>query len=179
MTFGGDVSGGVVNYAVGYFNGVTEKVEDLIPLIDKWGGPETFPHMAAGWAVAFDTPPAATEGRFARGAEGYDEASFLRLAQGKGAGFELRPGGLFRPDVRGFHHGVGDLHDLAVSGHDLTGRSVDHGRDSEPERSHAPAGEGLDEPRARRAIDLSLEKYCSVMHSLAPDIAVTYALSLA
>ena len=39
-----------------YFNGVTEKVEDLIPLIDKWGGPETFPHMAAGWAVAFDTP---------------------------------------------------------------------------------------------------------------------------
>ena len=41
---------------VTYFNGVTEKVEDLIPLIDKWGGPETFPHMAAGWAVAFDTP---------------------------------------------------------------------------------------------------------------------------
>ena len=39
-----------------YFNGVAEKVEDLIPLIDKWGGPETFPHMAAAWAVAFDTP---------------------------------------------------------------------------------------------------------------------------
>jgi len=39
-----------------YFNGVEEKVGDLIPLIDKWGGPETFPHMAAGWAVAFDTP---------------------------------------------------------------------------------------------------------------------------
>ena len=39
-----------------YFNGVAEKVEDLIPLIDKWGSPETFPHMAAGWAVAFDTP---------------------------------------------------------------------------------------------------------------------------
>lgn len=39
-----------------YFNGVTEKVEDLIPLIDQWGGPETFPHMAAGWAVAFDSP---------------------------------------------------------------------------------------------------------------------------
>lgn len=39
-----------------YFNGVTEKVEDLVPLIDKWGGPETFPHMAAGWAVAFDSP---------------------------------------------------------------------------------------------------------------------------
>ncbi len=39
-----------------YFNGVTEKVEDLIPLMDEWGGPATFPHMAAGWAVAFDAP---------------------------------------------------------------------------------------------------------------------------
>jgi len=39
-----------------YFNGVTEKVEDLIPLIDEWGGPMTFPHMANGWAVAFDAP---------------------------------------------------------------------------------------------------------------------------
>lgn len=39
-----------------YFNNVTEKVEDLLPLIDEWGGPQTFPHMAAGWAVAFDSP---------------------------------------------------------------------------------------------------------------------------
>ncbi len=39
-----------------YFNQVTEKVEDLIPRIDEWGGPNTFPHMAAGWAVAFNTP---------------------------------------------------------------------------------------------------------------------------
>ncbi|WP_182869949.1 arylsulfatase [Rhodopirellula sp. JC639] len=39
-----------------YFNGVTEKVKDLLPLIDKWGSKETFPHMAAGWAVAFDAP---------------------------------------------------------------------------------------------------------------------------
>ncbi len=39
-----------------YFNGVEEKVEDLIPLMDEWGGPSTFPHMAAGWAVAFDAP---------------------------------------------------------------------------------------------------------------------------
>ena len=34
------------------------------------------------------------EGRLARGAEGYDETSFVRLAQGKGEGFELRPPGL-------------------------------------------------------------------------------------
>ncbi len=39
-----------------YFKQVPEKVEDLVPLIDEWGGPSTFPHMAAGWAVAFDAP---------------------------------------------------------------------------------------------------------------------------
>jgi putative redox protein len=41
------------------------------------------------------------------------------------------------------------------------------------------AGEGLDESKARRAIDLSLEKYCSVVASLAPDIAISYGLTLA
>jgi len=39
-------------------------------------------------------------------------------------------------------------------------------------------GESLDEGKVRRAIDLSLEKYCSVMHSLAPDIPVSYELDL-
>jgi arylsulfatase len=39
-----------------YFNGVREKVSDMLKKMDKWGGPETYPHMAAGWAVAFDTP---------------------------------------------------------------------------------------------------------------------------
>jgi len=39
-----------------YFNGVIEKSEDMVKLMDKWGGPETYPHMAAGWAVALDTP---------------------------------------------------------------------------------------------------------------------------
>jgi putative redox protein len=41
------------------------------------------------------------------------------------------------------------------------------------------SGSGLDEAKARRAIDLSLEKYCSVVHSLAADIGITYELSLA
>ena len=41
------------------------------------------------------------------------------------------------------------------------------------------AGDGLDETRARRAIDLSLEKYCSVVASLAPDITIAYGLTLA
>lgn len=39
-------------------------------------------------------------------------------------------------------------------------------------------GDGLDEAKARRAIDLSHQKYCSVMHSLNSDIAITYDLDL-
>lgn len=39
-----------------YFNGVQETVPDMLKFVDKWGGPETYPHMAAGWAVALDTP---------------------------------------------------------------------------------------------------------------------------
>jgi arylsulfatase len=39
-----------------YFNGVAETVPDMLKSIDQWGGPETFPHMAAGWAVAGNTP---------------------------------------------------------------------------------------------------------------------------
>lgn len=40
------------------------------------------------------------------------------------------------------------------------------------------AGTALDEAKARHAIRLSLEKYCSVVHSLAPDIALTHDLVL-
>jgi arylsulfatase A-like enzyme len=39
-----------------YFNGVPEKVEDMLGVMDKWGGPETYPHMAAGWSVALNAP---------------------------------------------------------------------------------------------------------------------------
>ena len=39
-----------------YFNAVQEKVEDMLKRVDQWGGPETYPHMAAGWAVALDAP---------------------------------------------------------------------------------------------------------------------------
>jgi len=41
------------------------------------------------------------------------------------------------------------------------------------------AGDGADETKARRAIDLSIEKYCSVLASLAPDIKVTYDVAIA
>jgi len=39
-----------------YFNGVQETVSDMLKKYDEWGGPTTYPHMAAGWAVAGDTP---------------------------------------------------------------------------------------------------------------------------
>jgi arylsulfatase len=39
-----------------YFNGVQETVQEMLKHYDDWGGPTTYPHMAAGWAVAGDTP---------------------------------------------------------------------------------------------------------------------------
>lgn len=39
-----------------YFNGVQEKVDDMLKLIDKWGDSDTYPHMAAGWSVALNAP---------------------------------------------------------------------------------------------------------------------------
>lgn len=57
-------------------------------------------------------------------------------------------------------------------------------REQEPRRyvaihfDYHVAGVRLDQDKVTRAIDLSLEKYCSVVHSLAPDIAITYALTL-
>jgi len=58
-------------------------------------------------------------------------------------------------------------------------------REEEPRRYTAIAfhfavrGEGLDDTKLRRAIDLSLEKYCSVVASLAPDIAISYDVTIA
>ena len=39
-----------------FFNAAPESVEEMLKHVDKWGGPETYPHYAAGWAVAMDTP---------------------------------------------------------------------------------------------------------------------------
>jgi arylsulfatase A-like enzyme len=39
-----------------FFNGVQETVQEMLKHYDEWGGPSTYPHMAAGWAVAGDTP---------------------------------------------------------------------------------------------------------------------------
>jgi putative redox protein len=57
-------------------------------------------------------------------------------------------------------------------------------REEEPRRylsihfQYHIGGEGIDEAKARRAIELSLEKYCSVVNSLAPDIGITHGFTL-
>lgn len=57
-------------------------------------------------------------------------------------------------------------------------------RDTEPRRftsihfRFVIVGAGADETKARRAIDLSLEKYCSVVATLAPDVQVTYDVAV-
>ncbi|HEX9579953.1 MAG TPA: OsmC family protein [Gemmatimonadales bacterium] len=40
------------------------------------------------------------------------------------------------------------------------------------------AGDHLDRAKAERAVKLSVEKYCSVMHTLAPDLDVAYDIAL-
>ncbi len=39
-----------------YFNAVQETVPDMLKHYDDWGGPGTYPHFSAGWAVAMDAP---------------------------------------------------------------------------------------------------------------------------
>lgn len=57
-------------------------------------------------------------------------------------------------------------------------------REQEPRRytsihlDYHLGGEGLDQSKATRAVDLSIKKYCSVIHSLGSDIAITYAVTL-
>jgi len=46
---------GVFN-EMSYFNGVHEQLADIMKHYDELGGPLSYSHMAAGWAVAGDTP---------------------------------------------------------------------------------------------------------------------------
>jgi arylsulfatase len=41
---------------ISFLNGVPERLEEQLRRIDQWGDPTTYPHYAAGWAVAGDTP---------------------------------------------------------------------------------------------------------------------------
>jgi arylsulfatase len=39
-----------------YFSGIPETVPDMLKHYDEWGSESTYPHYAAGWAVAMDAP---------------------------------------------------------------------------------------------------------------------------
>jgi len=39
-----------------YFSGVAETVPDMLKHYDEWGSESTYPHFAAGWAVAMNAP---------------------------------------------------------------------------------------------------------------------------
>ena len=39
-----------------FFNGVPETVDEMLKHYDEWGSESTYPHMAAGWAVALNSP---------------------------------------------------------------------------------------------------------------------------
>jgi arylsulfatase A-like enzyme len=39
-----------------YFSGVPETVPDMMKHYNDWGGPSTYPHFSAGWAVALNSP---------------------------------------------------------------------------------------------------------------------------
>jgi arylsulfatase A-like enzyme len=73
-----------------YFNGGKSTVEEMLAVADKWGGPETYPHMAAGWAVAFDTPYTWTK-QMASDHGGTKVGMAVRWPKGIKAQGELRP----------------------------------------------------------------------------------------
>ncbi len=55
---GASAEGGMVGLynEMTYFNGVHETVPDILKHYNELGGPTTYPHYAAGWAVAGDSP---------------------------------------------------------------------------------------------------------------------------
>jgi len=79
---------------------------------------------------------------------------------------------------------VGILEKMQVTLHELSTEVSGRRAPEHPKRyltlhfSYRIRGDGLDEAKARRAVDLSHQKYCSVLHSLNSDIAITYELDL-
>jgi putative redox protein len=79
---------------------------------------------------------------------------------------------------------VGILEKMRVTLRSLEMDVVGTRREEHPRRFTAihfrfrVSGPGADESKVRRAVDLSLEKYCSVMTSLAPDIRVSYDVAV-
>jgi arylsulfatase A-like enzyme len=55
---GASAEGGMVGLfnEMTFFNGVAEELGDILARMDELGGPTSYPHYAAGWAVAGDAP---------------------------------------------------------------------------------------------------------------------------
>lgn len=75
-----------------YFNNVPEgsSIETMMKHYDNWGDPSTYPHMAAGWAVAFDSPFTWTK-QVASNYGGTRNAMVVHWPDGIKAKAEIRP----------------------------------------------------------------------------------------
>jgi arylsulfatase len=77
-----------------FFNGMPEALPEVVARLDEWGGPQTFPHYAIGWAVAGNTPFAYAK-QVASDFGGTADGMVIRWPKG------IRKGGEIRTQ---FHH---------------------------------------------------------------------------
>jgi arylsulfatase A-like enzyme len=73
-----------------YFNAAPETVEGMLKHYDEWGGESTYPHFAAGWAVAMNTPFTFTK-QVASDFGGTRNGMVIHWPQGIKAKGEVRP----------------------------------------------------------------------------------------
>jgi arylsulfatase len=103
-----------------FFNGVPEALPEVLAKLDMWGGPETFPHYAIGWAVAGDTPCAYAK-QVASDCGGTADGMVIRWPKGIKA----------RGEVRGqFHHVI----DIAPTVLELAGLPEPRSVNGTPQR---------------------------------------------
>jgi arylsulfatase A-like enzyme len=74
-----------------FFNAAPETIEGMLKHYDEWGGESTYPHYAAGWAVAMDSPFSYTK-QVASDFGGVRNGMVISWPNGiKGARGDLRP----------------------------------------------------------------------------------------
>jgi arylsulfatase A-like enzyme len=72
-----------------FFNNAPEELKDNLARIDKWGGPDTFPHYSWGWTWAGDAPFRRWKRETYRG--GVSDPCIVFWPKGIQAGGEMRP----------------------------------------------------------------------------------------
>ena len=136
-----------------YFNGVQETVAQMLPKIDQWGGPETYPHMASGWAVGFELALRLDEAgavRLRRHAQRHGHV----LAEGH-QGEERDPHAVQSRDRRGADHPGGDRPAGAEGG-----------------QQHAADPDGRDEPRLHVRGPKAKERHTTQYFEIAGNRAI-------